>query len=96
MFCCVKSDCSVGKRCRLQANKIQHTPCCPTCGSEMIENCRARDAGDRVLGLLVCSTVLKNMSSKDAVRQQSVLVCFQGMYGISYIFQNGCNEFLLN
>ncbi|XP_033606674.1 minichromosome maintenance domain-containing protein 2 isoform X2 [Cryptotermes secundus] len=47
------------------------------CGREMKEYCRARDTGDQVLGLLVSPSALENPGSKEFVRHQSTLVCFQ-------------------
>lgn len=51
----------------------------------MKEYCRARDTGDQVLGLLVSPSALENPGSKEFVRHQSTLVCFQGMLDHSIV-----------
>jgi hypothetical protein len=88
VFQCPDVHCLLKKGQRIAGNLIQYMPRCNVCGREMKEFCRARDTGDQVLGLLINPSALETPGSKEFVRHQSTLVCFQGMLNrsISYNF----------
>lgn len=86
VFQCPDTQCHSKKGQRIAGNLMQCMPRCNVCGREMKEFCRARDTGDQVLGLLINPSALESPGSKEFVRHQSILVCFQGMLNHSIFF----------
>lgn len=101
VFQCPDTHCHSKKGQRIAGNLMQYMPRCNVCGREMKEFCRARDTGDQVLGLLINPSALESPGSKEFVRHQSILVCFQGTLSFDFFlsFYKGkqisenCNEF---
>jgi len=86
VFQCPDTQCHSKKGQRIAGNLMQYMPRCNVCGREMKEFCRARDTGDQVFGFLINPSALENPGSKEFVRHQSILVCFQGMLNHSIFF----------
>ena len=84
VYQCQERHCEGHGGYRIQENRVQNASRCIVCGSDVKENCRARDIGDEVLGLLVSPYALKNSASEEFLRHQSILVCFQGNYNFPF------------
>jgi hypothetical protein len=86
VFQCPDAHCLHKKGQRIAGSLIQFMPRCHVCGREREELCRARDTGDQILGLLINPSALENPGSREFVRHQSTLVCFQGMLNHSIFY----------